>query len=189
MEADSFDTLTRFLIATGSRRRTLAAALAGALGLLGLARPDHAAAARSGKCKPKCTECATCKRGKCHKTKHGKTCRKGKCQAKANGTACSSGTCQGGICTAAGTCTAAQEDLCQEQDFAAANCNGTTGCSCYTTTHNTRFCGRDLSAYCPTGGCADDADCPGTEACAQVLMDCGGCPPSDVTFCVALCGP
>ena len=57
MDADRFDSLARSLTAAGSRRRALAAALSGALGLLGLAHPDDVAAAKSGKCKPKCGEC------------------------------------------------------------------------------------------------------------------------------------
>src|SRR5829696_2458391 len=96
MDAHRFDTLTRSLTQTGSRRHALAAALAGALGLLGLPRPHGSAA--GGKCKPACNACATCKKGPCHKTKHGKVCKKGKCQAKAEGTACPGGTCQSGRC-------------------------------------------------------------------------------------------
>ena len=97
MDANRFDTLTRSLTTTGSRRRALGAVLGGSLGLLGLAHPDAAEA--GGECKPRCGECATCKKGACRKTKHGKKCKKGTCQAKANGTGCSTGTCQGGSCT------------------------------------------------------------------------------------------
>ena len=94
MDADRFDTLARSLTAVGSRRRTLAA-----LGLLGLADPDEAAAAKTGKCKPTCGECEKCKKGDCDKKDGKKVCKKGKCQAKANGTPCSAGTCQGRRCT------------------------------------------------------------------------------------------
>ena len=45
MDADRFDTLTRSLTAAGSRRRALAAALAGSLGLLALTDPGDVAAA------------------------------------------------------------------------------------------------------------------------------------------------
>lgn len=101
MDADRFDTLTRALTGSGSRRDALAATLGGALGVLGLAAPDDAAAARSAKCKPRCGECERCKRGDCKQTKHGKKrCNPGKCKAKAFGTPCSVGTCQNGSCIA-----------------------------------------------------------------------------------------
>jgi hypothetical protein len=67
MDADRFDALARTLTAAGSWRWTLAA-LGGVLGLLSLAGPDEAAAAKSAKCKPKCGECESCKRGNCRKT-------------------------------------------------------------------------------------------------------------------------
>src|SRR5688572_30849290 len=98
MDADRFDTLARSLTTSGSRRRALTAALAGSLGFLGLAHPDDATA--GGKCKPSCPECQTWKKGKCHKTKHGKVCKKGKCKAKAEGTGCSTGSCESGSCVA-----------------------------------------------------------------------------------------
>lgn len=69
MDAQRFDTLTRSLTQTGSRRRAVTAALAGALALLGLARPDEAVA--GGRCKPKYTECETCKKGKHGKRRQG----------------------------------------------------------------------------------------------------------------------
>ena len=88
MDAHRFDTIARTLIVAGSRRRALAVALGGVLGLGGRARPDDATA--GGKCKPKCAECKKCKKGK-----NGKN---GKCKPKANGTACATGTCQQGRC-------------------------------------------------------------------------------------------
>ena len=63
MDADRFDSLTRSLMSSGSRRRALGAVAGGVLGLLGLADSDDASAAKSGKCKPRCGECARCKRG------------------------------------------------------------------------------------------------------------------------------
>jgi hypothetical protein len=100
MDDIRFDTLARSLASAGSRRRALAQVLGG-LTVVGLVRPDAAAAA--GTCKPKCDECETCKKGSCHKTKHGKVCKKGKCKAKANGLACSTGLCQSGRCVASCT--------------------------------------------------------------------------------------
>jgi len=101
MDADRFDSLARSRTTSGSRRRALTTALAGSLGLLGLAHPNKAMG--GGACKPACTECQTCKKGKCHKTNHGKVCKKGKCEAKAEGTGCSVGSCQSGNCLAATT--------------------------------------------------------------------------------------
>jgi hypothetical protein len=98
MDGTQFDTLVRTFTTTGPRRSVVATALGGALGLLGLALPVDTEA--GGKCKPACTECATCKKGKCRKTKHGKVCKRGKCHAKDAGTACSVGSCQSGNCVA-----------------------------------------------------------------------------------------
>ena len=90
MDGTRFDTITRSLTVAGSRRRALAAAVGGVLGLLGHARPEDIAA--GGKCKPKCDECETCKKGK-----HGK---KGKCKPKGNGSSCGPcRTCESGKCT------------------------------------------------------------------------------------------
>jgi hypothetical protein len=58
MDVDRFDMLARSLTSSGSRRRALSAALAGSLGLLGLAQPDEVTA--GGACKPRCNECQTC---------------------------------------------------------------------------------------------------------------------------------
>ena len=102
MDADRFDSLIRSLTTVGSRRRTLATVITGAIGLLGLAGADDAAAGKSGKCKPQCGECATCDKGKCKKKNGKKRCKKGKCKAKGNGTGCSIGTCQNGGCVATG---------------------------------------------------------------------------------------
>lgn len=83
MDAFRFDTLTRFLRTSGSRRH----ALGGLLGsLLGLGRSRREATA--AKKKP----CPPCKKRK-----------KGKCKKKLpNGTPCANGTCQSGSCVAAG---------------------------------------------------------------------------------------
>ena len=107
MDADRFDSLSRSLAITGSRRLALTAALGGALGLLGLTHPDDATA--GGKCKPTCNECQTCTKGPCTKTPHGKKCKKDTCQAKGDGAGCSVGTCQSGSCV-----TAAPPQACRE---------------------------------------------------------------------------
>jgi hypothetical protein len=97
MDPNRHHALASSLAVAGSRRHALTASLASVLGFLGLARPVPTFAA--GKCKPTCGECQRCKKGTCHKTKHGKKrCKKGTCQAKSDGTGCSIGTCQGGTC-------------------------------------------------------------------------------------------
>ena len=89
MDTFQFDTLTRSLSAAGTRRRALAAALAGSLGLLGLVSSD-VVSAKSAKKKP----CGPCKKRE-----------QGKCKAKLpDGTACAGGTCQAGSCIAADPC-------------------------------------------------------------------------------------
>jgi hypothetical protein len=80
MDGVAFDTLTRSLLARGSRRRALIG-LASTLGLiLGATAIEDATA------KKKCPPCKKRKQGKC----------KGK---KPDGTVCPGGTCQGGRCT------------------------------------------------------------------------------------------
>jgi hypothetical protein len=99
MDGARFDALTRTLTAASSRRRAIAAVLSGSLGLLGLAHPDDATAARSGKCKPKCGACEKCRRGDCDKKNGKKVCKRGKCKPKPTGTPCGTGkTCQSGTC-------------------------------------------------------------------------------------------
>jgi hypothetical protein len=98
MDADRFDSLARSLVVAGTRRQVVVA-LAASLGLLGLAKPDDVAAAKSGRCKPQCAECQHCKRGHCRKTRHHKKrCKKGRCQPVSEGTFCTGGSCCGGRC-------------------------------------------------------------------------------------------
>jgi hypothetical protein len=101
MDGTRFDSLARSLTTPGSRRRALAVAFTGALGLLGLEAPIETSAGKSGKCLPECSECQTCQKGNCKK-KNGKTrCDRGKCKAKTTGTPCGGGSCQSGSCVAA----------------------------------------------------------------------------------------
>jgi hypothetical protein len=82
MDALRFDTLTRLLTRTGSRRRALLAALGGALGTtLGAFSVEEAAAKKS---------CPPCK----------KRNKQGKCKKKSDGTTCPDGTCENGRCVA-----------------------------------------------------------------------------------------
>lgn len=92
-----FDAIVNALASRYPRRAALS--LLPTLGLRRGARLDEVTAAKSGKCKPACGECATCTKGKC-KRKHGKrkVCKKGVCRPHASGTVCSDGACQDGRC-------------------------------------------------------------------------------------------
>jgi Stigma-specific protein, Stig1 len=138
MDAYRFDTLTRSLAVPSSRRRTISA-LIGSLGLLALVDRDEAAAAKSGKCKPKCGECARCKRGDCDKKKgRKKRCKRGKCQPLQDGTPCTGGVCGSGFCTATPICPppfTVCNGFCVNTRANEANCGGcgivcTAGLSC-----------------------------------------------------------
>jgi hypothetical protein len=100
MDGIRFDTLARSLAVGASRRRTLGGLLVGALAAVGLAGPEVAYTAKSGKCKEDCGVCEKCKKGKCKVKDNGKRkCKPGKCKPRAIGTTCLSdsnatGTCQ-----------------------------------------------------------------------------------------------
>src|SRR4051812_33305373 len=127
MDAERFDRLTRTLTQTGSRRRALATALAGSLGLLGLSTVPDAQAKNCKKIKhkqkrKKClaqaksdigTPCIpSCERkicgddgcaGSCGTCGAGTHCLTGSCvpfcQGQTDGTACGGGQqCSGGVC-------------------------------------------------------------------------------------------
>jgi hypothetical protein len=83
MDALRFDTLTRLLTRTGSRRRALLAALGGALGTTLVAFSVEEAAAKK--------TCPPCRK----RNKQGR-CRK----KKSDGTKCPDGTCENGRCVA-----------------------------------------------------------------------------------------
>ena len=197
MDIARFDRLTRSLTETGSRRRALAAAVGGVLGLSGHVRPEDATA--SGKCKPKCDECQHCKKGK-----NGK---QGKCKSKPYGTVCSSGNCQGGRCLAAtcsdgfkngsetgvdcgGACKRCVSGLgCTNRNDCASNlCSGGTcqactgfpcdtdangGCICYqSATGGEHVC----STRVQTGGFVQDCNaCPAGTVCLSVTQTSYAC--------------
>ena len=83
IDGPAFDTLTRSLTTTGSRRRALGSLLAGTLGLFG-SQTEQAAARKKKQCPP----CKKRKQGKCRGT-------------LPDGAACAGGTCLGGRCVAA----------------------------------------------------------------------------------------
>src|SRR5215213_782958 len=151
MDGLRFDALTRTFTAVGSRRRALAAALTGSLGLLGLTHPGDAPA--GGKCKPACTECQFCKKGKKGK--------KGKCKPSGNGTACSVGTCQGGSCVAPPPPTCPGQTTCPA-GFSPSCCPPASP-NCCSPAQGNGCCGAEFPVCCAPGSAADC--CPGGEEC------------------------
>ena len=90
MNSKAFDAIARRLPLTTSRR---------SLARIGLS-PSGSLAAKSGKCKKPCGECARCDPGKCRKMQNGqKRCKRGRCKPRADFTNCSFGFCFAGACT------------------------------------------------------------------------------------------
>ena len=187
MDPERFDRLARSLIETGSRRRALAAALAGSLaaavGLLGRTLPEAAEAkATSGKCTPQCGECQKCDKGQCRKKNGKKHCKKGKCKATGEGLPCANGgRCRAGSCSV--TCSDGLK-------------NGTeTGVDCGGTCPNKCGVGQGCvsrpdcaSAICTSGICQT---CTPPTSCAAAAGTCGCVGPPNVATptCIALVPP
>jgi hypothetical protein len=144
MNAVHFDRLARSLSRVGSRRRTLAAALAAALGLLGASSGEDAAAKKK---KP----CAPCKK----RNKQGK-CKK----SKPNGTACRGGTCQGGRYVAASVCPPGQET-------SGGVCGTRPTCKRFGVS-----CDRNNALECCSGGCFGAVSEPDACLCSQIDEPC-----------------
>ena len=140
METDRFDTLTR-TIAPLLSRRGLAA-----LGLVTLASLGIASDATAGK-----------KRKKHKHKKKGQNCSDcAACQQADNGLACGgSGVCINGVC--AQTC-----------DPNGDGCAGSAGCTTRKAEDGS-VCVPDSGDPCLNTNCADDADCPGGQACVSLL--------------------
>ena len=96
MDQNRFDTLTRSLTTTGSRRQAVAAVLSGAFGVLGLVPAGGTGA------KKQCPPCKKRKKGKCKKK-------------QPDGTACPVGTCLSGSCFAGATAAPPPSDPCPGQ--------------------------------------------------------------------------
>jgi hypothetical protein len=176
MDADRFDAVVQWAGAASSRRGTLGVLLAGALGLFGQMAPD-AAWAKSGKCKPACGACQSCKKGRCRK-RHGRKrrkCKKGACQPVADGTACAGGrVCQGGQCACLKGC-CAQTDcsagaVCLVNGTCATTCTDETNCgeNCVCDSPSLdglRHCVPESLLCLGLTSCASTADCPPGRYC------------------------
>jgi hypothetical protein len=204
MDDPRFDTLSRAVSATPSRRATLALLAGLGLGALDLVPVE---ARKSGKCKPKCSECEKCKKGKKGK--------KGKCQPKAAGApctafpggACQNGTCvnlkadeancgsvgtvctanevcQTGSCFPVSTCPATQTSVC-----APATPCGATECFCGRSREGNVVCvtqqGIDCGSLptCTLGG----PPCPTGSACVDASGCCTPAVPPGTMICMARC--
>lgn len=152
MDADRFDTVARFLSTAGSRRRTLAVALSGGLGLLGLAHADDAVAARSGRCRPRCGPCEQCQRGDCKRKNGKKRCKRGKCKPRQDLVNCPPGQVRNPI-----TC----------------GCCQVLGETCPATGSNNCCSGRCDVGLCESGG--GGAPCTFGEQCGSGVCRGGAC--------------
>ena len=192
MDADRFDTLTRAVTATGSRR-TLTQALAaltlgGALGSVGTA--DVAAKTKKKKA---CPPCKKRKQGKCKGTKPDET-------------ACTGGTCQSGSCLAAPsaqpapTCSDGIKNGAETGVDCGGSCpacaNGQT-CAARTDCASAR-CASGTCQACVTGDCGPSCLCRNgvcTRTNGEVASFCALCPagavclssPEAGTFCCPRC--
>jgi hypothetical protein len=181
VEDTRFDTLAKALGALTTRRFTLGALLGGPIGLH--TSDDAAAKRKSGTCKPPCTECTRCQRGKCRKKDGKKRCKKAACVPKGAGAPCSvpaGGSCEsGGACgcpagltNCAGVCTMLETD--------AANC-GACGTSCGAARTCCSGVCRNLSvdgANCGACGhaCATNECVHGARDCQNLAANCpAGC--------------
>jgi hypothetical protein len=160
MESERFDTLTRSLTDTGSRRAVLrrlsAPTIAGVLGLVsrGMARAKHT----PGNCRhngERCTVGPECCSGRC-KRKRGTT--KKFCRAAPGQ----------GICTI-------ESDGCRG-DSGVCNAAGTPPCACYVTTRGFSVCAQaPVSCF----KCTSDAECvdrPGDGQAGDRCVQCSACP-------------
>jgi hypothetical protein len=176
VDADPFDTLTRSLSKTLSRRRSLLAGLAG-LGVASLLGPAPAA------------------------TRHKKKRKKSSCAGKPDGTPCGTGkTCSGEVCAVEPTCVKAEDGCVIGDECCSGTCYDPPSQTCgYSAPgqpcHTTDDCivGKCVGFVCRcTGagdGCSTFADCcsgncdGGLCACSGVGFDCNG----DADCCVGFC--
>lgn len=148
MDIGRFDRLVRSLPTGASRRGALAAALGGALGLLGLGVSETSGRKAAKACKGKTGE----KKKKCLKKAkaRGRECRNdGDCADRST-------SCQGGTCRI----------VCPE-----GACSGCTGCvtNLISEDERARVCANQLTQVAPDT-CATDADCTGnaSDVCLRI---------------------
>jgi hypothetical protein len=174
MDAERFDTLTRFISSRTSRRVTVGLV---ATGLLAITVPEaETKAVRCSETTP-CPGCYRCKKHKCKKN---------------NGASCTGGTCQKGSCRCTGagfSCTdvalcCQQEQACLAESCGACpespdpctsgpECGRTTAdnpqCFCVTSVEGTTTCSSIFATLDQVAECTTDDDCtdvlgPGVEA-------------------------
>lgn len=80
MDGNRFDAFAKSISSTASRRRSLGALLGGGIAVFGLAKPDEAWSAKSGKCRETCGPCEACRKGKCKRKNGRKRCKPGTCE-------------------------------------------------------------------------------------------------------------
>ena len=159
MDAARFDALTRSLPA-GSRRRAIAVALGGLVGLLGLESAGQAAP-------KKCQGLKGKKKKKCLKKAKKPECRNdGDCPDQVE-------SCQDGVCQAVcpeGACAGCPSPLCVVNLQSANN--------------RSKLCAAQLTQVAPDT-CATDADCTGDEGDICVRISSGSCIQSPCGICVS----
>jgi hypothetical protein len=166
MDADRFDSISRLLSSSSTRRAALPALLASAIGLTSYVHPNKVWA--GGRCKPACRTCQSCKKGKCVRTANGKRCKRGKCVSVRNGQRCSGGTCLGGRCAPFPTLPPPCRRLRQscDDDCCDGLVCGDNGCE------KGRVCLRPLGAECS----GDDCNCSQVlQKCSPVTGTCRAC--------------
>ncbi len=197
MDTTRFDTLTRFLVTSPSRRAALGGLAGSTLFALltrsGWLEQDVAAKRRKKKCK-KCGPCRKCKKGKCKPKPDGTvcgggaTCQQGDCICATE--CCSDANCpldqvcDGGQCVDEG-CPPGQK-VCQGGCIADSQCCGDcpqnqTCCTnlgeCKDLRNDADFCGQCANGQCPGGAVCANGECGLT--CISVGQACFG----DTCFC------
>jgi hypothetical protein len=185
VDATRFDTLTRKLTASLSRRR-LAMTGIGILSVLGAASPDEADARLI--CRPPGVRCngaccrghLVCRRGRCRLCNRFR-CPDGRCLAKScGGVCCDKGTiCCAGVCCAAGE-TCSEAGTCTPCTTLTNSCVGEeTQCTvdkvigrCATSNEGGNYC---VEYGFPCVPCASDQDCTMQLGQAAICVTCEGC--------------
>lgn len=127
MDDVQFDRLTRSMSVGGSRRMLGFSGLAG-LASLAVGGTTEGKKRRKKKCKPKCSECAVCKKGKCRPQPQGApcgdqvTCGAGRCRPATTSDACA----ECGTCISCETLSSECIDQCREPCLAQQLCRASS---------------------------------------------------------------